>query len=75
MNYYKEYKTNCTTNDAQPIILTHDATELHVHLSTNADLISQLPPRIKLLISIEVMKCRKIKAVERYHTPNKIKEP
>lgn len=73
--YYKEYKTNCTTNDAQPEILTHDATELHVHLSTNADLIIQSPLRIKLLNSNEVMKCRKVKAVVRYHTLNKIKEP
>lgn len=72
--YFKEHKTNCTTNDAQPEILAHYATELHVPLSTNTDLTSQLPPRIKLVNSNEVMKRRKIKAVVRYITPNKIKE-
>ena len=30
--YFQEYKTDCI-NDAQPGILTEDATELHVQLS------------------------------------------
>ena len=34
-----------------------------------------LPPKIKLLNTNEVMKCRTTKAVIRYHTPNKTKEP
>ena len=73
--YYKEYKADCATNDAQPEILTDDTTELHVQLNTNVDVTSQLPSKIKLLNTNEVMKCRKTKAVVRYHTPNKIKEP
>lgn len=73
--YHKEYKTNYLINDAQPEILTDDATELHVQLTTNDGIINQLPPKIKLLNSNEVMKCRKSKAVLRYHTPNKTKEP
>ena len=36
---------------------------------------TELPDRIKLLNAKEVIKCRKIKAVIRYHTPNKRKEP
>ena len=73
--YYKEYSANSETSDAQPEILTHDAIELYVQLDTNTDLSSQLPPRIKLINSNEIMKCRKIRAVVRYHTPNKTKEP
>ena len=72
---YKEYRTNSETNDAQPEILTHGANKLHVRLDTNADLSSQLPPRIKLVNSMEVMECRTIRAVVHYHTPNKRKEP
>ena len=34
-----------------------------------------LPKTIKLLNKNEHMKCRKVKAVLRYHTPNKRKEP
>ena len=41
----------------------------------NDGIINQLPPKIKLLNSNEVMKCRKSKAVLRYHTPNRAKEP
>ena len=72
--YYKEYKTECI-DDAQPEILSEDVTELHVQLSANSGVTSQLPPKIKLLKTNEVMKCRKSKAVIRYHTPNKTKEP
>ena len=72
--YYKEYKTECI-DDAQPEILTEDATELHVQLYTNSGVTSQLPPKIKLLKTNEVMKCRKSRAVIRYHTPNKTKQP
>ena len=72
--YYKEYKTDYT-NDAQPEILTEDATELHVQLSINSGVTSQLPPKIKLLKTNKVMKCRKSKDVICYHTPNKTKEP
>ena len=73
--YYKKYKIDCTPNDTQPEVLRDDATELHVQLTTNADITGQLPPKIKLLNTNEEMKCRKSKAVVRYHRPNKIKEP
>lgn len=46
--YYKEYKTECI-DDAQPEILSEDVTELHVQLSANSGVTSQLPPKIKLL--------------------------
>lgn len=69
--FYKEYSNNSETSDAQPELLTHDAIELHVHLDTNTDLSSQLPPRIKLVNSNEVTKYRKIRAVVRYHTHTK----
>ena len=61
--YYKTYKIDCTPNDTQPDVLTDDATELHVQLTTNADITGQLPPKIKLLNTNEVMKCRKTEAV------------
>ena len=64
-HYYKEYKAGCVTNDAQPEILTDDTTELYVQLNTNVDVTSQLPSKIKLLNTNEVMKCRKTKAVVR----------
>lgn len=47
--FYKGYSNNSETSDVQPELLTHDAIELHVHLDTNTDLKSQLPPRIKLV--------------------------
>ena len=72
--FYKEHQTDCI-DDAQPQTLSEDATELHVQLSTNSGVTSQLPPRIKLLKTNKVMKCRKSKAVIHYHTPNKTKEP
>ena len=34
-----------------------------------------LPKQIRLSDTNEIMKCRKVKAVIRYHTPNKTKEP
>ena len=48
---------------------------MHVQSSTNTDVTTLLPPKIKILNTNEVMKCRKTKAVVRYHTPNKTKEP
>ncbi|CAH3167963.1 unnamed protein product [Pocillopora meandrina] len=69
--FYKGYSNNSETSDVQPELLTHDAIELHVHLDTNTDLNSQLPPRIKLVNSNEVTKYRKIRAVVRYHTHTK----
>jgi len=71
--YYKDYrKDNSETIDAQPEVLTDDIIEMQ-HLITNDD--KSLPSQIKLINTNEKMKCRKVKAVIRYHTPNKTKEP
>ena len=71
--YYKDYKIpSDETNDAQPDILTDKVAELqHSNICTT----EALPDKIKLLVTNEVMKCRKIRAVVRFHTPNKTKEP
>ena len=67
--YYKNYKIDRPeTADAQPEILNDDTIE-----PSNTD--SFFPQKIKLLNSTETMKCRNVKAVIRYHTPNKTKEP
>merc|ERR1711973_154381 len=71
--YYKDYrKDSQETSDAQPEVLTDDVIELK-HDSTDDD--SSLPNKIRLIRTNEVMKCRKVMAVIRYHTPSKRKEP
>ena len=72
--YYKDYKTDVSeTIDAQPEILTDDIiTQLYQNTNDHS---SSLPEKIILMNGKEVMKCRKVKAVIRYHTPNKTKEP
>lgn len=60
------------TSDAQPEVLTDNAIETQ-HGPCNAD--SSLPNQIKLMNCNGAMKRRKIKAVIRYHTFNKRKEP
>ena len=70
--YTKDYKysKNCDeNNDSQPDVLTDDIIELQ-----NAETGQSLPKRIKLENCNEYMKCRKVKAVLRYLTPNKRKE-
>ena len=71
--YYKDYKSDVSeTMDAQPEILTDDIImQLHQNLSHS----TSLPGKIRLMNGKEIMKCRKVKAVIRYHTPNKTKEP
>ena len=71
--YNKEYKSDVSeTMDAQPEILSDDIiTQLHQNLNHS----TSLPGKIRLMNGKEVMKCRKVKAVIRYHTPNKTKEP
>ena len=70
--YYKDYKAYPDDdNDVQPVVLSDELVESH-HIE-NSDLI--LPPKIKLVNRNEVMKCRKVKAVIRFHTPNRTKEP
>ena len=73
--YYKDYKIpGDETNDAQPDILTDQVAELQ-HDNTCTYTTETLPNKIKLLVTNEVMKCRKIRAVIRFHTANKQKEP
>ena len=71
-HYYKEYKKNPDEeNDVQPNVLSDDLVESqHVQASD-----SVLPKTIKVTNSKEIMKCRKIKAVIRFHVPNRTKEP
>ena len=71
--YYKDYKHDASeTADAQPEVLNDNIIE-QAHAEKNDT--SSLPSRIRLMNGTEVMKCRKVKAVIRYHTPNKTKEP
>ena len=72
-SYYKDYKIpSDETSDAQPEILT-DAVAESQHTNTNTT--ETLPDKIRLLVTNELMKCRKVRAVVRFHTPNKRKEP
>ena len=69
----KDYKTEFDeTKDSQPIILNDELLESH---NSTANTGQSLPSKIKLMNKNEYMKCRKVKAVIRYHTPNKVKEP
>ena len=71
-HYFKDYKSDFNeVSDSQPEVLSDDVIESHNIENHNIG----LPDRIKLVNSKEIMKCRKIKAVIRYHTPNKRKEP
>lgn len=71
--YYKDYKSDVSeTVDAQPEILTDDI-PTPLHQNSNDSIF--LPRKIRLMNGKEVMKSRKVKAVIRYHTPNKTKEP
>ena len=71
--YYKDYKTDSDeTKDCQPDVLTDDILESQSFSELSG---RNYPRRIKLLNKNEYMKCRKVKAVLRYHTPNKTKEP
>lgn len=72
--YYKDYKTESDeAKDCQPDVLTDDLLESQTLFSEAEG--RKYPRRIKLLNKNEYMKCRKVKAVLRYHTPNKTKEP
>ena len=71
-HYFKDYKSDFNeVSDSQPEVLSDDFIESQNIENHNTG----LPDRIKLVNSTEIMKCRKIKAVIRYHTPNKRKEP
>ena len=71
--YYKDYRKDYQeTGDAQPEVLTDHAIEVQ-HNSSDSDLC--LLDKIRLINTNEVMKCSKVRAVIRYHKPNKTKEP
>ena len=71
--YYKDYRTDdADTKDSQPDVLNDELLESH-HSNEHPE--DRLPAKIKLLNKNEYMKCRKVQAVIRYHTPNKTKEP
>ena len=71
--YHKDYRKDPDEfNDVQPNVLSDDLVESN-HVSNSE---SVLPPlTIKLNNGKETMKRRKIKAVIRFHTPSKAKEP
>lgn len=70
--YYKDYrKESDETNDAQPNVLTDEVIHTQHSILQNIS----LPSQITLMNTKDRMKCRKVKAVIRYHTPNKTKEP
>ena len=70
--YYKDYRKDPDEEkDVQPNQLPDELVESqHAH---NCE--SGLPKAIKLINSNEIMKCRKVKAVIRFHRPNPSKEP
>ena len=72
-HYYKDYKTDPDheTKYCQPVVLTDDLLELEI--ATSETKCINFPQRIKLINKNEYMKCRKVKAVLRYHTSNKKK--
>ena len=71
--YYRDYRTDYDdTKDSPPDVLNDDLLESH---NSTEDAEQGLPSKIKLMNKNEYMKCRKVKAVLRYHTPNKTKEP
>ena len=68
--YYKEYRpTKDENNDNQPVILTDETLE-NQHASSQ-----HLPAKISLMTRKETMKCRKVKAVIRFHKPTATVEP
>ena len=71
-HFYKDYTNRDEMNDAQPDVLTVTVAESQ---HTDTDSATKLPNKIRLLNTNEVIKCRKIGAVIRLHTPNKQKEP
>ena len=69
-HFYKDYTNRGKVNDAQPDVLTDTVAESQ-HTDTGSA--AELPNSIRLLKTNEVMKCRKIGAVIRFHTLNKQK--
>ena len=73
LHNYKDYKKDPNEfNDVQPVVLSDDLVESN-HVSNCESIFP--PMNIKLNNGRETMKRRKIKAVIRFHTPSKAKEP
>ena len=70
--YYLDIKSNKDeVNDNQPIVLNNDLMEEN---STESDC-HLFPSVVPLMSSKQKLKCRKVKAVLRYHVPNRHKYP
>ena len=68
--YYKDYKLiEDRQNDNQPVILT-DQIQGNQHSSSQI-----IPTKISLMTKKETMKCRKVRAVIRFHKPSKTTDP
>ena len=67
--YYKDYKQTEEVNDGQPVVLQPESFEVQQIDSVN------LLTKVRLMTRNETMKRRKVKAVIRYHKPNKTTEP
>ena len=68
--YYKDYKPiEDRQNDNQPVILTDQVLE-NQHPSSEI-----VPTKISLMTKTETMKCRKVRAVIRFHKPGKTTDP
>ena len=67
--YYKDYKQTEEVNDSHPVVLQPESFEVQQIDSVN------LPTKVRLMTRNETMKRRKVKAVIRYHKPNKTTEP
>ena len=67
--YYKDYKQTEEVNDSQPVVLQPESFEVQQIDSVN------LSTKVRLMTRNETMKRRKVKAVIRYHKPNKTTEP
>ena len=69
--YYKQYQPeDDKASDNQPVVLPDD-----LLWNQHVDNGYRLPKKIKLMTNKETMKCRKVKAVVRFHTPSKTTEP
>ena len=68
--YYKQYYSKEEKdNDNQPVVLSDDVIE-----NQHGDY-SRFPNKIKSMTHKKTMKCRKVQAVIRFHTPSKTIEP
>ena len=65
--YYLDTKNKDQENDNQPVILNHEIMEEnYTHM---------FPPIVPLMTSKEKVKCRKVRAVLRFHVPSRNKYP